>query len=194
MDHFARFGLEPRPWLDADALKESFLRLSAEAHPDKAQASEKEFSERHFQELNESYHVLRTTRLRLLHLLELCGAPKEQQVQDVPPAAIEFFPVVAGATRRADALIQEKAAAGSPMLKVQMMERGLEEVEALQELQGRLGEKIRGIEDSLKALDEKWSPAPSPGGLKAVREAAAALGFLERWNAQLQERIGALTF
>jgi len=194
MNHFTRFGLEPRPWIDLEGLKEKFLKLSAETHPDKVAATEKSSSERHFQELNESYNVLRNTRARLLHLMELSGLPKQEHVQDVPAAAMELFPLIASATKRADALIREKAAAGSPMLKVQLMGRGLQEIETLQELQRRISESIQGIEDSLKALDAGWSPPPSAPALKRVQEAAAALGFLERWNGQLQERIGALTF
>lgn len=194
MNHFARFGLEPRPWIDLEGLKEKFLKLSAETHPDKAAAAEKASSERDFQKLNESYNVLRNTRARLLHLMELSGLPKPEQVQDVPAAAMELFPVIASATKRAEALIREKAAAGSPMLKVQLMERGLQEVETLQELQGRITESIRAIEESLQALDASWSLPASAPMLKRVQEAAAALGFLERWNSQLQERIGALTF
>ena len=192
MNHFARFGFEPQPWIDPEILKEKFLQLSAAAHPDKAGGAEKTSSERHFQELNESYNVLRHTRPRLLHLLKLCGAPKPEQVQSVPPEALDLFPSVAAATRQADALIREKAAAASPMLKVQLMERGLQEIEVLQQLQGRISEKIRAIETSLKELP--WSPSPSQPAITVIRESAAALGFLERWNTQLQERIGSLTF
>jgi len=194
MNHFTRFGSEPRPWIDSEQLKKKFLQLSAEIHPDKAQPGQKTPSEQHFQELNESYNALRNTRARLLHLMELSGLPKQQHVQNVPAAAIELFPVIAAATKQADALIREKAVAGSPMLKVQWMERGLIEIESLQEKQGRIIEKIREIENSLKVLDSNWSPPPSAATLKHLQEAAAALGFLERWNAQLQERIGTLTF
>jgi curved DNA-binding protein CbpA len=194
MNHFERLGFSPRPWIDAGGLKDKFLQLSAQAHPDKASASDKDSSEKRFQELNASYNVLRNTRARLLHLLELSGAAKQEHVQEVPPAALELFPEVAAATKRADGLIKEKAAANSPMLRVQFMERGLEEVERLQELQGRIREKINAIENSLKDLNASWSSAPTDAVLKAASEAAAALGFFERWNAQLQERIGALTF
>ena len=192
MNHFARFAFEPQPWIDQEALTEKFLQLSAVAHPDKAVEMAKDSSERHFQELNQSYNILRNTRARLLHLLELAGAPKQEHVQNVPSDALELFPLVASATKQADALIREKAAAGSPMLKVQLMERGMEQIEKLQDLQGRIGERIHSIEASLKELP--WSPAPPETALSQVHEAAVALGFLERWNAQLQDRIGTLTF
>jgi DnaJ-domain-containing protein 1 len=192
MNHFARFGLEPRPWIDPEALKEKFLRLSAAVHPDKADRAEKISSEKEFQQLNESYNVLRNTRTRLLHLLDLAGAPKQEHIRQVPPAALELFGTIAAATKNADALIKERAAASSPMLKVQLAERGLKQIEDLQEIQCRIAEQIRAVETSLKQLE--WSSPPPEAVLGQLREAAAALGFLERWNAQLHERIGALTF
>jgi DnaJ-domain-containing protein 1 len=192
MNHFERFGLEPRPWIDLEILKEKFLQFSAAVHPDKADPAGKHSSERQFQELNESYNILRNTRARLLHLLELSGAPKQEHVQNVPSDTLELFPAIASATNRADTLLREKTAIDSPMLKVQVMERAMEQIEALQEVQAQIAERIRSIEASLRNLP--WSTAPSADAQLQVRGAAAALGFFERWNAQLQDRIGALTF
>jgi DnaJ-domain-containing protein 1 len=192
MHHFARFGLEPKPWIDPEILKQKFLELSAETHPDKASAKDKLDAEQNFSKINEAYNTLRNVRTRLLHLLEISGGSKQEHVQDVPSDALKFFPEVAAATKKADALGKEKAAAHSPMLKVQLMDRTLAEIEAMQELQERLRARLSEIEQQVKTME--WSAAPPEGAVKNVREAAAALGYLERWNAQLQERIGALTF
>ena len=194
VNHFARFGFAPSPWMDAEELKERFLELSATAHPDKAAAADKVGAEQEFRELNEAFNVLRHSRARLLHLLEVCGVAKQEHVQNVPAAALEFFAEVAAITKQADALIKEKAAAGSPMLKVQLMEKGLEQIEAMQELQEKLRGKIAGIEETLKQASQEWPRSPEPAAIKMLGEAAAALGFFEKWNAQLQERIGTLTF
>jgi len=190
MNHFARFGLEPKPWINTELLQQRFLEFSAEAHPDKN--TEKAEAERESQELNAAYNVLRNTRTRLLHLLEIAGAPKQDHVQNVPAEALESFATVAAATKGADALIKEKTATTSPMLKVQLMERALHEIDATQQLQEKLRTRIAASENRLKAMG--WSSPPSDGELKVARETAATLGFLERWNAQLQDRIGALTF
>jgi len=71
---------EPRrPWLDADALKARFLKLSAAAHPDRFHGgteSERAQANDRSAELNAAYNTLRETRDRLFHLLELeRGAP-----------------------------------------------------------------------------------------------------------------------
>jgi hypothetical protein len=194
VNHFARLGFEPRPWLDPELLKQRFVELSAQTHPDKAAPSDKAGSEKTFQQLNESYQVLRTTRSRLLHLLELSGLPKQEHVQNVPPDALEFFAEVAGITKDADTLIKEKSAAASPMLKVQIMERALDHASVIQFLQEKLRERIDIIEDRLKTLSTTWSEPPGASTLTELKESAAALGFLDRWTSQLQDRIASLTF
>jgi DnaJ-domain-containing protein 1 len=193
-NHFARLGFEPRPWLDPELLKSRFLELSATTHPDKAAAESKATSERDFQDLNTAFNTLRNTRSRLLHLLAISGAPKSEHVQNVPPTALQFFATVAEATNRADVLIKRKAAATSPMLKVQLMEEALPRIDAIQILQQQLQQKITDIERSLREINNTWQQPPAPAVLAQLSESAAGLGFFERWQAQLQERVGALTF
>jgi curved DNA-binding protein CbpA len=192
VNHFARFALRPVPWIDAEVLKARFLELSAKAHPDKA--ADKVQAEAEFKELNEAYTVLRNPRTRLLHLLELHGVGKQEHVQAVPAEVMKFFAEIAAVTQQAEAIIKQKAVANSPMLKVQMMEQGLEVIDRMQGVQGRLRSTITEIEQRLEAAAETWPDQPDSSSLQALSTAAAALGFLERWSAQLQERIGALTF
>lgn len=192
VNHFARFGFAPRPWIDPELLKERFLDLSATTHPDKA--SDKSSAETQFKEINEAYNVLRNSRSRLLYLLELHGLPKQEHVQNVPPEVMQFFSSVAAITQQADQLIKHKTAATSPMLKVQFMDQGLDQIDRMQELQRNLASAISAIETRLKAASESWSESPAPAILQELATSAAALGFLERWSAQLHERIAALTF
>lgn len=193
-NHFARFGLEPRPWLDQELLKTRYLELSAQAHPDKATADARPDSEEAFKALNESFNTLRNTRSRLLHLLEICGVPRLEHVQNVPPDALDFFTQIAQVTQDADTLLKEKAAANSPMLKVQLMDRTLDQINDMQSLQEKLRQNISAIEDRLKRASDQWQPQPDPGAVALLTQSAAALGFLEKWNAELQQQIGALTF
>ena len=39
-DHFATLGEPRRPWLDAEALKEKFHRLSGTVHPDRVHGAD----------------------------------------------------------------------------------------------------------------------------------------------------------
>jgi hypothetical protein len=182
-DHFARLGVERVPWIDPGVLKNKFLALSAEQHPDKAGA-DKTKAEVDFRDLNESYNVLRNARTRILHLLELASVPQAPHVGVIPQEALELFGPIAEITKRADALLKEKALANSPMLKVQFFGKSLACVEELQARQSEVQQRIKRIEESLKR-----SPEPHE-----LQNSAAALGYLERWHGQLGERATALTF
>lgn len=191
MDHFARLDLPRQAWIEPELIKQRFLTLSAECHPDKARSPEdKHVAEQAFKELNESYNVVRNPRTRIVHLLELEEGVKAPHVQNVPQQALEFFAPVAEITRRADELLKQKASALSPMMKAQLFEKGLEVTDSLQALQGRIAARLAAIESELKSF-----PHEAAGPDKdRLREIAATLGFLDRWQSQLQERVAGLAF
>lgn len=193
INHFARFGLSPHPWVDSGLLKQRFLELSAQSHPDKVGSGDKVCAEREFQSLNESFNILRNTRSRILHFLEISGVPKQEHLQTVPASALAFFPEVAAATKEADSLINEKSGASSPMVKAQLMEKSLDHLDAMQQLQQKLRAEAECIESRHKSHVFPSGQADS-ANLHTLSEDAAALGFFDRWQAQLQERIGALAF
>ena len=201
-DFFAILQQPRRPHLEPAALKEAFLRLSAETHPDKASPSGKSAAEGRFAEMNTAYHTLRQTRSRLLHLLELEGQPAAAHVQTAPSEVTPFFAPVAELTRAADEFLQRKRQAHSPMLQAQFFAEGLDWTDRIQELQARLAGQIRALEEELVALEPYWTQAPPPGSaaraaslpLARLQQIATILGFFERWNTQLQERLTALAF
>jgi DnaJ-domain-containing protein 1 len=193
-NYFSTFGESQRPWLNEEALKRKFLELSTERHPDKAAGAEaKAAAEGEFSELNQAYNTLRSTRARLLHLFELEGLPKPEHMQDVPPDVIEFFPIVAEITRNTDALLKERAAADSPMLRIQFAGRALDRTDKIQAVQARIRDTISNTERRVQELDGAWEKDRA-AIVPKLQRAAATLGFLERWNAQLQERLIALAF
>src|SRR5580765_7109086 len=135
MDAFALLGVPRRPWLDPDLLKQRFLSLSAEWHPDRlhnATEAEKRLAQDRFTELNHAYQMLLDPRERLLHLAELELGRKTGEVQNIPSDLMTLFFEVGGVCRKADALIAEKAAELSPILKVQIFGRAQEQIEQLQ--------------------------------------------------------------
>lgn len=193
MDHFAAFGLSARPWLDPETLKLKFFALSSEHHPDKAEdPAAKIEAEKRFASLNDSYHILRNSRSRLLHLLALNGSASQPQIQTVPENLIAFFNPIAEKTRAADELIKQRRAASSPMLKVQLFEKGLELTGDLQDLMRQLSERVAAIDEDLQKLDAQW--ASCLPDIQRIQNAAASLGFLDRWQAQIQQRVAALAF
>jgi DnaJ-domain-containing protein 1 len=194
-DNFALLNEPRHPWLDADLLKQKFLALSANAHPDKihsASEDEKNAASKTFAELNAAYNCLFEPKSRLLHLLELELGGKPKDVQQIPAALADLFAKVATVCKSADNFLAEKNKATSPLLQVQLFERAQEWVEKLNSLQRKLNELREKLTNELKSLDEKWieNNLETRGDLlKKLEELYRLFGYFNRWNNQIQERI-----
>lgn len=194
-DHFARMGFAPRPWLEPEALQERFCALSSSTHPDKAAEPLRQEAGARFAELNLAWQTLRQPRARILHLLELLGLEKPAHIQNVPEPIAALFATVAQTTHEADQLLRQKeAATASPMLKVAFFERALLESDKIQQTQSALRARLLGVEQDLRQISQGWPEQGQPPSqtLARLQSAAAELGFLDRWSAQLAERLGAL--
>jgi molecular chaperone HscB len=92
-DHFSRFGLPRKLWIEMVALEQKFLQLSWKLHPDNFVNVTVEEQERSLQEssrLNDAYRVLRDPVARVEYLLEIEGTRKEgEQKQQAPPELLE---------------------------------------------------------------------------------------------------------
>ena len=84
--------MDRRPWLDSEAIKERFHRLTAEHHPDVNPGSEADF-----QGIVAAYNLLRDPKTRLRHLLELEFPEKAADTQEVPPDLLDLFMQIANA-------------------------------------------------------------------------------------------------
>src|SRR5580692_4379250 len=147
-DNFALLNEPRRPWLDTDALKQKFITLSASAHPDKIHSAgdmEKNSAAKSFAELNAAYNCLAEPKSRLLHLLELELGAKPKDIQQIPKDLADLFAEVSTACRSADSFLAEKSKVTSPLLQVQLFERGQDWVEKLNALQ----KKLNGLHEQL---------------------------------------------
>jgi curved DNA-binding protein CbpA len=201
IDCFALLQQPRRPWLDPDALNQKFLSFSAENHPDRVHAAsevEKSAAQQRYAELNSAYQRLRDPKERLQHLLELERGAKPQQVQRIPPELMDVSMEVARLCRQADAFIGEKNRTTSPLLLVQMFERGQECTVKLTELQKQIQSRQEALVAELKRLDAEWEGGQNRGGhgttLPRLEELWRLFGFCGRWLGQLQERIVQLSF
>ena len=161
-DYFALLHEPRRPRPDPDRLRQTFLGLAAEAHPDRthnAPAEEQAAANRRYAELNAAYHCLAEPKTRLLHLLELERGIKPADIQTIPPALADLFAGIAGVCRQADAFLLEREQVTSPLLKIQWFERAQEWIERLQSWQ----QQLAGLRDELNArldqLDQQWLEA-----------------------------------
>src|ERR1051326_1839803 len=203
IDCFA-FLCEPRrPWLDTEALKDKFLALSAEVHPDRmhsASDTDKQAAHQRYIELNSAYNRLRDPKERLLHLLELELGSKPNQVQAIPSELMEMFAQLSQAFRNTDAFLAEKSQIKSPLLQVHLFERSQEVSEKLTALQQEINSGRDKLDAGLKALDEAWISGSASGQsrdpmlLRKVEELYRLYGYFGRWGGQNQERIVQLSF
>src|SRR5437899_9335984 len=177
-DYFALLREQRRPWIDVDLLKQKFLALSAEVHPDRvhgAGESEKRAAQERYAELNAAYNCLREPKERLVHLLELETGAKPKQVQNVPSDLMDAFMEITNVCRGADAFLAEKTATASPLLKLQLFERGQEWTEKLMKLQGKINSWREELMSRLKEIDSEWEKNRNPGTAERQR----LLGSLE---------------
>jgi DnaJ-domain-containing protein 1 len=181
IDYFAVLDEPRRAWLDPEALKTKFLSLSGEVHPDRvhnASETDRRAAQDRYTQLNAAYQCLRDTKSRLRHLLEL-ERGKLQDVQEIPPETMDLFFRVGQLCRETDRFLAEKREVTSPLLKVQLFERGGDYRAKMDDLAADLRQRIAAVEDELKAMD------PSFARLESLYR---LLSYYGRWRAQLQER------
>lgn len=199
-DAFALLSEPRRPWLDADVLKARFLPLSAEVHPDRvhsASEAEKAAANARYAELNAAYNTLREPRDRLLHLLELEAGGKPKDVQRIPPGTMDLFVEVGQTCRDTDEFLKQKSTSESPMVKLRLMQDGLDWLDRLQALQGRVNAKRDELVTELRQMNAVWEAAPPVGApervaalpLERLEQVYRAMSYVARWTEQIQERI-----
>ena|SRR2546429_401743 len=202
-DYFALLNEPRRPWLEPDKFKQKFLALSAEVHPDRthnASPAEKDAAQQRYTELNAAYRCLGDPKERLRHLLKLELGANPKDVERIPQALMNLFLEVSQLCRQADALLGERAAVTSPLLKVQLFERGQEWTDKLMALQKDLNARRETLMSELQAIDAAWDSNIESGSpnrdlfLQRLEELYRLFSYFARWNAQIQERIIQLSF
>ena len=193
-DYFALLKEQRRPWLNPDLLKQRFLALSAEVHPDRVHGADdlqKRIAQEHYAELNAAYNCLREPKERLAHLLELETGAKPKQVQNVPSDLMDAFMEITNTCRGADAFLAERNAMTSPLLKLQFFERGQEWNEKLMALQKKINSWREDLFARIKDIDGEWekNAGERKGSLELLEKNCQLLGYFGRWSAQIQERI-----
>jgi DnaJ-domain-containing protein 1 len=203
-DAFALLNEPRRPWLEADALKQKFLSLSNEVHPDRvhsASEAEKERVTSRYAGLNAAHNTLREPRDRLLHLLELEAGAKPSDIQRIPSGTMDLFAEVGQLCRDVDAFLAQRANVTSPLLKVQTFERGLEWTDKLQALQQRINTKRDELTGELQRMNAQWESAPPIGSpqrvealpLERLEQIYRVFSYIARWSEQIRERHVQLT-
>ena len=201
-DFFALLDEPRRPWLDADSLKQKFLARSSEVHPDRvhgANESEKRKANQRYTDLNGAYVCLREPRDRLRHLLELELGRKPEDLQEMPAELASLFMEIAAVCREADGFLANQSNITSPLLRAQSFPEVQHWIERLTGLKATLAGHHETMLSGLRKLDAAWceraSDAPARSTLlPELERICRRIGFLSRWNGQVQERLVRLMF
>lgn len=195
-DHFALLDEPRRPWLDVESLKQKYLARSAEVHPDRAHQSppaEKLAANARYTALNAAYQCLREPRERLRHLLELELGRKPSDLTTAPDELMDLFFAVGRTLRDTDAFLVEKQNATSPLIQVQLFERGQAWTETLAALRQTIAARRDPLLAAIQQLDAEWENS-SVKPLERLQEIWRLLSFYDRWLSQLQERTVKISF
>ena len=203
-DHFARFTIPRRPWLDVEKLKQRFHELSTEVHPDQSKndiVKSKAALEQEFAEVNAAYQSLSNTKTRVRHLIELELGQAPENVQSIPAEMTDWFMEIGSICRKVDAFLTKKEQQDSPMLQAALMGDGIALNDEVAEMHQKLQTELAKIDDSLKALNSDWerldgvidgrAPMLPLAKLDALGQ---RLSFWVKWSAQLGERSSRLMF
>ena len=175
MNAFDTFSLTPTLVLDLKDLREIYQNLAAENHPDN------DGDKQQFEKINLDYAVLRSPSKRLKAFMQHEGIKYDSRGA-VSNDLMDLFMRVGSLVQEADAFIRKKSAATSILAKA------LLEAESM-ELQDKLSELIAIIESNQSKITESFS---SPINDSELPQIARNLSFLEKWQAQLQQRYGSL--
>ena len=184
-DFFALLGESRRPWLDPEAVKETFHRLSRTEHPDQQTAENADFAR-----LNQAQVTLRETKLRLRHLLEIeYPEIKLSGPSGVPTGLADLFVTVHGLLRETDAVLTKKAAATSALARALLAREEFAAREKVEATLEQLDALHAAASAELQAFDTRWLLARPPDAAAALHDFYQRFAYLTRWLEQLRERL-----
>lgn len=183
-DHFTTLVQPRRPWLDAEALKAAFHRLSASLHPDVPGTGDAA----QFAALNAAYAVLREPAARLRHLLELTAPELLAAGSSPPPALADLFMDIASVRRRLDEFLSKRTTATSPLTRALLAGDEAALRRDLTAIGAQLGAAEAAALEEVRLLDAAWHD-PQTGAGEALTLLAHRLSYLARWRDQTREAL-----
>lgn len=183
IDYFSLLQQPRRPWLNAEQLKEKYIRLTILMHPDRQTPQlPEEGPAPDFANINNAFRILVDPKARLQHLLKLEGIATD--ADSVPETLADVFLETGTLIQEIDLLISRTTA--------NTLSKALRQPEIVEarKLAADLLDKLQGIYHSaleeLQKLDQLW---PSTHQIAPELSAVSAkLAYLTRWIAQLEER------
>jgi len=180
-DAFAELGLPRRVDVDVETIEENWRELSRSVHPD-ADGGDADRAAA----VNRAHQLLTQPGSRLRHWLELNGRSARDAAMD--DQMMSFFSKVGGTLQTADEVLKKRSAATTAMGRAVLATAEWESQAALQKLLSELGEAIAVAIARFPEIDMQGES----GEFGVAESTAASLGFFEKWQAQIRERLVAL--
>lgn len=185
-DPFALLGEPRRPLADEARLKARYHELTASLHPDiTGEAGD-------FARINLAYQTLSDPRARLRALLELEGAAPAARHQAVPEEIATLFPVMSENRRKLDAFLRKRAAATSALARAMLLDEAYQLADEGESWLATLEEERNRWLETIATCDTGWDAGERP--LQPLAEVVQALGYLDKWIAQIREGVLRLQF
>ena len=184
-DPFALLGMEPRPWINTEALREAFNERAAACHPDSNPESD---ATARFLELNAAYQTLKDPVARLRCLVELSGnIPQQEQkeITSVPQELIALFAEIAPIKADLGNFINQRSAAKSPLSLALLRHEEQKVKTRIAIIEKKLLHEWESSQSSLHTLNEHWMER-SPALINSANELATRMRFLQKWMASLK--------
>jgi hypothetical protein len=176
-DAFAELGVPRQVDPGDEQIEDAWRELSRRLHPDSPDGDPARSAA-----VNRAHEILAQPGTRLRHWLELNGRTARNAAMSKD--TMSLFSKVGTVLQAADEVLMKRAAATTAMGKAVLAAREWQVQADLQKLLGEITAAIGTEIDRFTEIDEK--------NFTLGESTAAALGFLEKWQAQIRERLLAL--
>ena len=189
-DFFTALGVERRPWLEPEQVKERFHALSREQHPDQQAGGSTGETDAVFARLNAAQAALRDPKARLRGLLEIeFPHVKVSGPAAVPGTLADLFAPTLELLQQIDALLAKKAGASSGLARALLAREELVLQEAAQARLGELETLHASALAELREFDARWERPRPPDAAERLHDFYQRFAYLSRWTEQLRERL-----
>jgi len=190
MDYFTMLEVEKRPVIDTNLLKENFLKLSENVHPDRYYNSSRDVQELALKSsslLNKAYSTLKDPKERIRYLISLENDREAPVSKHASAETMEFFIEASDVCNKIDKFAKEKD---------RDEKTRQDHLKKLNELKEETGSKWEGVLREIAALDKEWlSDSNDSRKLKVRRLTILSheLSYLSKLQTLIDELIVAIS-
>jgi hypothetical protein len=185
VDAFHIFGLPHSVWISLEALKELYHQKAASIHPDQfTSIEEKKLSNDKMSQLNLAFNILKETKSRLEHYLELESHTPLPKILPMPPAQADWILKQQSIAKRMDIFSANKQKAETFLEKASFAQEEISLIEQAQDALQVLQIKMKNIETTFEKLQAEHKLLYSE-----IYNLYVELSYYNKLHQLLQERL-----